>query len=199
MTSRSTIFRWAGAYTLLVTGAIIIFNAIAPANLFSWNFNNARTFITTTLLVFALMALYAQQAERTGVLGLVGFVLAEISLILNIGFRFIDLLVGSQILGQYPEAVNAILQGPYGLVTMLTFAVFAIGYVLFGAASLKARQFPRWASWMLIVGAVLSYATVFVMLPLNVGAILSNAGLAWMGWSMWSPQVASSAQPQPVA
>jgi len=82
---------------------------------------------------------------------------------------------------QFPEAVQAVGQGPYRAIMQMTFLVFALGYVLFGVATLRAGTFPKWAAWLVIVGA-----------------LLANAGIVWMGWTLWSGKPAAmTAQPRP--
>ena len=60
---------------------------------------------------------------------------------------------------------------------MTGFALFALGWVLFGIASFRARVFPRWASIVLIIGGLLGYQAGFppflIVLALGVG---------WMGY-----------------
>ena len=53
---------------------------------------------------------------------------------------------------------------------------------MLGIATLRAGVFSRWASILLIVGAVLSFVGNF-LLPIKgtVGVVLFLVGLAWLG------------------
>ena len=39
---------------------------------------------------------------------------------------------------------------------LLSFPIFGVGWVVLGVATLRTREFPRWAITLLIVGAVLA-------------------------------------------
>lgn len=181
--SKEQIFRISGLTAILVGLVLVVFNAAAVVVQLPQQLINYRTFLTPFLLIYAFTGLYAYQAQKAGLLGFAGYVLTIASLVLNACFRFADTFIGSILLGTYTEAIMAILQGPYSTVQSITFALFLIGYVLFGIGTLRARMLPRWAAWMLILGAVMSFA--LVMLPVNFGAILAGIALAWMGYAQY--------------
>ena len=62
-----------------------------------------------------------------------------------------------------------------------------VGGILLGIATLRAAVLARWASLLLIVGAVLTFAGNF-LLPIigTVGVVLFLIGLAWLGFGVWS-------------
>ncbi len=73
--------------------------------------------------MFALMGIYAFQVQESGVIGLLGFLLA--------------------IMG------NAYFIGPQGSIagvdgTIVYGSLYALGLLLLAAGSLKARKLPRW-------------------------------------------------------
>jgi hypothetical protein len=151
------------------------------------------------LLVFALIALYAAQAERGGVLGRIAMVLSVLGTTLNCTAIFVE------IAGASGKAVDGVLTG--GLTGGLTMAgglAFLIGLILFGIAVMRAGVFPRWAGLLLIAGDVVfglgSFAGSAVDGFSVVGAALTCAALVWLGLSLMSggrERSAGVATPQP--
>ena len=135
------------------------------------------------LIVLGLPGMYLRQAERVGLLGLVGFVLTLFYiLILGVAGDTINAFV----LPFLASAAPALLKGslPSGLETFFIVGQLLafVGGVLLGIATLRAGVFSRWASLLLIVGAVLSFIGNF-LLPIigTVGVVLFLVGLAWLG------------------
>jgi len=101
------------------------------------------------LLVLTLVALYAAQAERSGVPGILGMVLGVAGTTLVSGVVLVEMA------GASGANVEAVLGG--GLAATLAFLgglAFFFGLILFGAATMRAGVFPRWAGLLLIVGDV---------------------------------------------
>lgn len=67
---------------------------------------------------------------------------------------------------------------------LLSFVLAALGWLLFGVATLRAGVYPRPAALLLIVGAVVSLAHIVAPLPLS-GIVLSVA-VAWLGFVLFS-------------
>ena len=63
----------------------------------------------------------------------------------------------------------------------LSFLVFGIGWVLFGLASLVGRVYPRSASALLIVGAVIGTVVSLTLLPVPLDGLPFEAAVAWLG------------------
>jgi hypothetical protein len=62
----------------------------------------------------------------------------------------------------------------------------ALGTVIFGIATFRARVFPRWAGAML---AVVGVTTVVEIRAIEyLWAALSVIAWAWIGWSLWLSQ-----------
>jgi hypothetical protein len=76
---------------------------------------------------------------------------------------------------------------------------FLIGLILFGAATMRAGVFPRWAGLLLIVGDAVfglgsfagSAATIFEI----VGALITCVALLWLGLSLLSGGATSQGNP----
>jgi hypothetical protein len=69
----------------------------------------------------------------------------------------------------------------------MSFALGAVGWLLFGLVSLRARVYPRAAAAMLMVGAALTIA------PLPISGVVLEVAIAWLGLVLFS-QMETSAQ-----
>ncbi len=177
--------RWSGLLAMVAGIASMFFNLAVPLGLIPASIEPPRGLITLTLTIFAVIGIYAYQSSHAGILGLIGFIVAEIGLLLNFALRFLFTFVAPTLM-QFPDALAAIDRSPYNSAFLATLVIFAVGYVLFGAATMRARMLPRWAGALLIVGAILSF--VLMGLSVNVGALLANAGFIWMGYTMWTSE-----------
>lgn len=182
----------------IAAGSInIAFNLLGIVTSVSPALSTVRVFCMLFVLVFVLYGLYAVQSRRAGIVGLTGFILGEIGVILNICYRFVDIFVGPALVGAHADAIRAIQQGPYTMALNITFLIFTGGYILFGAGTVRARVFPAWTGWLILSGATISY--VLMMLPINVGAILVNAAYVGMGLQLWPRRAEQAAELRPVA
>jgi hypothetical protein len=111
--SYKNIFRLTGAAAILAGSINIVFNLLVVVMPIPQEITTMRTFSMLFVLVLVLAGLYAAQAHRAGVLGLLGFILGEIGLVLNLCYRFIDIFVGPALVTYDAGAIQAILQGPY--------------------------------------------------------------------------------------
>ncbi len=140
------------------------------------------------LVLFGLFGLYVRQSEATGPLLHVGFLVAFLGTALGVGASWAETFIVPTLVDAAPELLDA---GP-PLGYALSFGIFAIGWVLFGVAALRARVYPRWAALLLIVGAVLSF------LPLPLSTAPFGVAVAWMGLILFTGRDASAEQPSRV-
>ena len=145
-------------------------------------------------LVFALVALWAAQAEPGGTLGLLGMVLGVAGTTLVCGVVLVEIAGASgaevePVLGAGLPAALALLAG----------LAFLVGLILFGVATMRAGVFPRWAGLRMIAGDVVfglgsfagSAATTFEIL----GAAATCGALVWLGASLLSGSGATAVRP----
>lgn len=146
------------------------------------------------ILVFALVALYAAQAERSGTLGALGMILSVIGTTLASGVVLVEIAGAS---GVEVDAVTG--AGLSGALSLLGGLSFLIGLILFGIATMQAGVFPRWAGVLLIVGDVVFGAASFsgsaALIVEVVGALITCAAFVWLGLALFSGVGASSGQP----
>ncbi len=150
--------------------------------------------------VLGMMGLYARQAAKVRWLGLAGFLMLELWLVLIMGFSFVEAFVLPHVAATSPGLVQAwmgMFNGPAGTfdlgvlptVWMLTAPIYILGGACFGVATFRAGILPRWAGALMALSTLL--APVAAVLP-NAAqpkmAIPLGIALAWLGYALWTEQ-----------
>ncbi len=189
--SSSSFGRWAG-FAAIAAASLILVNQISQL-VFGFTMSQSTAVATHSLrnglallamytLLLALTGLYASQATATGKLGLIGYLVATLGTLLVAGDWWYESFVTPVIAAQAPDLLAVAPSGTILIGAAATFGSFALGWVIFGIASLRARLFPRGAAVLMVVGGVagvLALAAPFqIPLALAVG---------WMGFSLLRP------------
>ena len=130
------------------------------------------------LLLLTLVGLYALQADRAGRFGLVAFVAAVVGTMALSGDHWFDTFAGPWIIANDPELANH----PSGWIVagaFASYALFAVGWVLFGLASLRARVFPLIASIGVIVGGAAGFFALMAPFGIPLGLAIAGLGV-WL-------------------
>jgi hypothetical protein len=184
--SSSNLIRLSGL-AAIVAGALLLVGDLLSLATESENRSEAATtapfvftfllyLIGTVLLLVGLVGLYIRQSEASGILGLVGFAAAFLGEALVLGAVWTELFVAPFLANAAPAVLDAGPTGTLAVGFILTFALGALGWLLFGLAALRARVYPRAAAIALMVGAVISF------LPIPASGIVLDAVVAWLGF-----------------
>ena len=150
--------------------------------------------LSAVLLIGGLVGIYAARSEATGVLGLIGFALAFAGEILAAGGIWSEAFVTPALAQEAPELL---LTDPPGIVmfgNILTSGLLTVGWLILGAAIFRARAYPRVATVLVLVGAVVQ-ALPFLPPALGVpGAVVFDVGVAWLGFALLTGAGASTGQ-----
>ena len=139
--------------------------------------------LAAILLLVSLPAMYAQQAQVAGWLGLAGHVLLQTGILLLVVLAATPLL--------YPALNPA--PGENGVVFLLGIAL-TVGLLLTSIATLQAAVFPGGAGLLLLAATAGFFFVFFVaeFLPPTAGqlgaaffGILLALALAWLGLALW--------------
>jgi hypothetical protein len=125
------------------------------------------------------------QAKKVGNLGTIAFLVAITGSVMVSGIDWSSAFMApwlSEITA--PGVLDAEPSGVFIAGILITFALFSVGYFLFGLASLRAGMLPRGASVLLMIGAVLFLVMAFLELGFE-GVVLGTA-IAWFGYALWS-------------
>jgi uncharacterized membrane protein (DUF485 family) len=151
---------------------------------------NGLALIAMYALLIALTGLYAQQATAAGRLGLIGYLVAALGTLLIAGDWWYEAFVVPLIASEAPELLRTAVSGSILIGAALTFGSFALGWVLFGIASYRARVFPRGAAGLMVVGGIVGILALSP--PFQIPLALA---VGWMGWSLLNPVMRDVAPP----
>jgi hypothetical protein len=141
-------------------------------------------------LLLALTAVYVRSRQAFGVLGLVGYVTASLGTVLVAGDWWFEAFVVPMIGAQAPRLLDQPAGGSLLAGALITTALFAAGWILFGVAAFRSGAFSRPAAALLVLGgvcAVLALSTPY-QVPLAVG-------VGWTGFAL----LAASRRESPAA
>ena len=136
---------------------------------------SAMWLIGALLLLVAVVGLHARQSEAVGALGLVGFLAALIGTGLLVGVFWTNAFIPPALAAEAPAVLDAAPAGSLAFGFILSTTVVGLGWALFGVGMLRARVYPRVATILLIIGALL------VIVPLPATGFVLEAALIWLG------------------
>lgn len=211
--TESKLMRLAGLSALLAGLCYVLVGLFHPPNAF------ASVTTTTWVIVhilacamcfFALLGLtgiYARQAEKSGWLGLVGFVMLSLWFAIVLGYSFIEVFILPSFATALPAFVNSwmgMLNSTASemnlgvLPTLWTLAgpLYLLGGLLFGIATFRAGLLPRWAGVLLAAGTILAPVAAFLPLDLQPKiAVPVGLALVWLGYALWSERRQNASAP----
>ena len=204
----ANLIRLAGASALLAGIFYVFVGLFHPPNIAS-SVTSARWavvhVVACAMSFFGLLGmagLYARQAEKSGRLGLAGFVMLSLWLVLIMGFSFVEVFILPRLatadprfvvgwMGMLTGSASELHLGVLSTLWTLTAPLYMLGGLLFGIATFRAGILPRWAGVLLAIGTLL--APVAALLP-NASqpkiAVPVGLALAWMGYALWSEPTA---------
>jgi hypothetical protein len=209
----SNLIRLAGLSALLAGICYVFVGLFHPPNVASsvtssrWAIVHVVACAMSFFGVLGLAGLYARQAEKSGRLGLAGFVMLSLWLVLIMGFSFVEVFILPRLatadprfvvgwMGMLTGSASELHLGVLSTLWTLTAPLYMLGGLLFGIATFRAGILPRWAGVLLAIGTLL--APVAALLP-NASqpkiAIPVGLALGWMGYALWSEQAAQTSQP----
>jgi hypothetical protein len=202
--STSNLMRLAGLSAVIAGICYVLVGIFHPANVPSsvtttrWETVHILACAMSFFGVLGVAGLYVRQAVKAGWLGLIGYILLSLWLVMIMGFSFVEAFILPHVATASPAFVQAwmgMFNGPSGdfdlgalpTVWTLTAPVYILGGLLFGIATFRAGVLPRWAGALLALSTVL--APVAALLP-NASqpkiAIPMGVAIAWMGYALWS-------------
>jgi hypothetical protein len=157
--------------------------------------------------LLGMMGLYARQVKEAGWLGLAGFLLLSLWLVLILPFTFFEVfflpLLATEaptfaegFLGIFTGSASGINFGALPALWQLSSVLLLLGGLVFGIATFRAGILSRWPAGLLAVGVGL--APAFALLPPELeplAAVPIGVGLAWLGYALWSERREQASDP----
>lgn len=156
------------------------------------------------LILLGLPGMYARQAERAGILGLLGFVFVwYVTLMQSVVLPFGNLSFMSDMDAHLIPAKAETLMTPppvWGPFFMLSMVGQVLGILLLAIAILRAGVFPRWIGWTLVATLALGLASFAPFMPeavSNLVGILANVAIGGVGVALLGQTLGASESAQP--
>ena len=214
----SNLIRWAGLAAMGAGILYIAIQAIHPLDVLSavttprWAIVHYLSLVMDFLGLLGLTGLYARQVEKSGWLGLAGYLLFSLFWALDLGLHFIEAFISPVLATTAPKVVEGLLGIVTGHATGMNLGAlptldklnglvgYLLGGLLFGIATLRAGILPRWAAGLLAVGIVLPLLGLLlgVQHPYDrIFAVPVGLALAWLGYALWSERREPAAESVP--
>ena len=206
---------WAGLSAMVAGICFVVVGLLHPPNILSSVSTSRWVIVHAVAIAMSLFGLpgitgvYARQAHAAGWLGLAGYLLFSLWLVLILAFTFFEVFILPLLATEAPtfaagflgiftgsavEMNFGVLAGLWGL----SDALFLFGGLLFGIATIRARILTRWAAGAMILAWVL--ATASALLPNELRPLVAvpiGLALAWLGYALWSERRAHASEPVP--
>lgn len=174
-----------------------IFNLVARGSIEPSNTIGAVVaLVSTTLMVFAFIGVYAGLSGRAGLFGLLGAGLGIVGATLLSG---VNTLAFARSVGAIQVSRPPLAVGGTGVLALI------LGVVLLGVAVIRAEAYESWSGVPFVLAAALLPLRAITP-ELSALAIASaSVGFIWLGWKVWSgpgedqPSEGPAAAASPVA
>lgn len=127
-------------------------DVIASSN---WILIHALFAVSLVLGLMGTTALYAVTASRSGLLGLTGFALLFVGMMLIFGLDYYEIFIAPFLAVHYPDVIKdhgaGDTMGPVAIAFPLAGLLTVIGYALLGAAWKRARVIPGYLGVAMVV------------------------------------------------
>lgn len=130
-------------------------------------------------IILGTSGIYLYQAEKTGILGFIGFILTSLGNILVCSMVLISLFVNTALV--QPQLLEQDLPGPIGPIRLVMLIGISLGYILLGFVTLRAKMLPSWAGVLMILFVILPF------IPFTGDYLAAVWGLIYigLGWAVW--------------
>lgn len=162
---------------------------VAPAHAI----NGPASILAFALLVIAIVAIYEWEAQAAGWLGVIGLGAAVIGTIFMAGDWWYEAFAVPWLAVAAPVVFETGAGGRLLVGGLASFALFSFGWVIFGAATVRAGVFPARISLSILAGGVLS--GIPIAGAYLYGSVIFGLALCWLG--VW--MLRSTAAPRTVA
>ena len=197
--SNASLIKWSGL-AALVAGVLLA--ALQPFEIYvilggdqlpeeattnnTWLVTHLLLLGAAMLLLLGLVGIHARQAEKTGRLGTIGFLLAFLGSALLAGWLWTETFVAPAVAEVAIEMLGGEPRGTLAIGLALTFTLFGIGWLLFGLSGLLSKGQPLGGAVLIMLGAVLALVLAFAGVEAPIGTVLFGIGLIWVGYDVWA-------------
>ena len=194
--SQSALTRHAG-WVAVIAGAFVVVTHLALWAVFDrgrlqatladplFQAINATYFFALCGLAIALVAVHAWQARAAGILGVLGFCAALVGIMNLGGNMWFEGFVGAWVVQVAPQTLVAEKSALFTAGALSSYLLFAVGWMLFGLASLRARVYPVAICIAIVVAGAIGYLAAAPPFGVPIGL-----AIAWLG--VWMVRASSA-------
>jgi hypothetical protein len=207
MTDDLALARHAGALAV-IAGALVVLTDLGrllggrgPVALTTDPFTvavNAGYAVSFALLAVALVAVYLRQARAAGTFGALAFAVALVGVVEHAGNMWFDGFAAPWIAAVAPAAFAAERTPVLLAGALASYALFGLGWLLFGVSVLRARVLPRAIGIAFLVSGVLGLAAGAAPFGAPVGLTFLVLGV-WLARTVSRPPAPATPPPAPRA
>ena len=140
-------------------------------------------FISFCLLLLTLLLAYAWEATEAGRLGVAGVTVAAIGTMALGGDLWFESFAVPWIADEAPAAFDTDPTVMLAVGAISSYLLFAVGWALFGLASLRAGVFPRSICLAIVVGGLVGFQALLAPFGIPLGL-----AIIWLGvWMIRTP------------
>jgi hypothetical protein len=151
--------------------------------------NSVVSILGFALLVIALVALYDREARSAGAFGALAFGAAVIGTMFMTGDWWYEAFAVPRLAEVAPDVVDTFVGGRLIIGGLTSFALFGIGWIMYGAASTRARVIPRSISITILVAGLMSGVPIGIVYL--SGGVVHGLAFVWLGaWMLRAATVA---------
>ncbi|WP_329000177.1 DUF4386 domain-containing protein [Kribbella sp. NBC_00709] len=192
--ARSPLARLAGpmalaAGALMITVELVILPIVdrdhhqATSQNLVYRISGIAYFVAFCLLAIAAVAAYSWQAHKAGRLGVVGLIGALVGTMWLGGDLWFETFYVTYLADVAPQVLDIDPSGLIVIGAISSYLLFAIGWALFGIASLRAGVFPRVICVAIVIGGLLGFNALLP--PWGIGL---GVAMVWLGvWMIRTP------------
>jgi hypothetical protein len=199
-----SLMRWAGLFAIMAGILYISIQFIHPEDHISsistslWVVIACTTSIMSLFSLIGITGIYTRQAEKAGWLGLIGFILFSLFWLISMNFSFNEAFVWPLLTTDAPKFVEGIVGifggtastvnlGIFPILAPVAAILYALGGLLLGIATFRAKFFPRMAGALLSFAAVVTFAAAVIPHPFDrVLAVPMGLAFIWLGYALWT-------------
>jgi hypothetical protein len=211
-TTASNLIRWAGISAMVAGSFYVAIGIFHPLETLTtvtgaqWALVHVLAVAISFFGLLGITGIYARQAQEAGWLGLTGYLLLSLWLVLLVPFTFAEVFILPRLATESPAFVESFLgifNGHPGTMNLgaikslwdLDGFVYMSGGLLFGIAMIRTGILSRWAAGLLALGTAL--APVAALLPVEYKALVAvpvGLALLWLGYSLWAERREQAAE-----
>lgn len=144
------------------------------------------------MLALALAAIYEREARAANTIGVVALAAAMIGTTFMAGDWWYEAFAVPRLAEVAPDVIDTFVGGRLLVGGVSSFALFGVGWALFGAVTWRARVFPGPTSIAILIGGLLSGVPTGI--ACLSGGVLLGLAIAWSGaWMMRTTRATSVA------